>query len=164
MDKKAIIAGMLANGAQAIKGVKVKSVSVTPKENHTCVTFVTDKDNVPMYVDDGTGNYELKDGNFFSVSLYGVVAPLRDNEDISPIVSRVTENPDSAIILLNGATLDVIVEKVAAGEVYKSPWSEDAEEKTFEHDTTIYHITNVALGKIGKIASEKIMNDMLGIR
>ena len=163
MEKKQVIASLLTAGASKVDNLKVKNVNVTPMENYVRVSLSLDK-SVTGYVTKDEGvTYEKGETKVIFVSLYSIASILRDNEQASAIVNHIVENPKSLMVLLNGANITILQEEVANGQVYKNPWSDNAEETTFEHDAIVNHIIDIKLGALGTQGVSQIMMSMLGI-
>ena len=163
MEKKEVIAKLLKEGAKQVENIKVKNATVTPCENYTRVAITLDGE-VDGYITEDEGvTYKLGTTRVIYVSLYSLASLFRDDEETSAIVNHLIEHPKALTVLLNGATVTLIQEKVAKNSSYSNPFSENAEAKEFDHDGIITHVTKVTLGKLGKMAVNQILMAMLGI-
>ena len=161
MEKNEVIKSLIAKGAELVKGVKVRNVTVTPQENYVRLAITLDKE-VKGMVQDEDGNWGEGKTKVIFVSAYGLGAILKDNDEAAFAVNYLNENPNAFMVLLSRATLNVIIEPVVSGEEYRNPWSDSAEARVFDHDTFIYHVTDIALGDFGRRALDKIADKLLG--
>lgn len=163
MERNEIIANLMNNGATKFAGLKVKNVTVTPQESYVRVALTLDKE-VPGYVtkDNGT-TYELETTKVVFISLFSIISILKDDDDAAFAANHLIANPQSMAVILSGAKIDMLQEKVTAGTSYKNPWSESAEEVPFDHDAIIPHIISIKLTDKAKQKLDKIADAMLGI-
>lgn len=162
MEKKEIINNLIKSGAEPVKGIKVKNITVTPQENYVRVALTLDtpvkgmvnKDN--KWVEDTT--------NVIFVSTFSIVSTLKDNDDAAFAANHIIKYPDSLMVLLSRANIDIIQEHVAEGQEYKNPWSESAETTVFDHNTIINHITDIRLSDFGIRKLDALADAMLKIK
>lgn len=162
MEKNDVIKSLLTNGAVSIKGLKVKSVHVTVLETYVRVSLTTDK-SIDAFIIDENGVYVEGKSNVIFNSLFSILPILNEDDAIAPIVPALRDNPTSMQILLTGATIDIIQQKVVGGEVYKNPWSDNAPEQVFDHDTIINHIVGIKLTKFAYDKADMLANKLMGI-
>lgn len=161
MEKNEVIKSLIAKGAELVKGVKVRNVTVTPQDNYVRLAITLDKE-VKGMVQDADGNWGEGKTKVIFVSAYSLGAILKDNDEAAFAVNYLNDNPNAFMVLLSRATLNVIVEPVVSGEEYRNPWSDAAEARVFDHDTFIYHVTDITLGDFGRRALDKIADKLLG--
>lgn len=161
MEKSEVVKELLKNGAELVKGLKVRNVTVTPQENYVRVALTLDKKVKGMVSDDGV-NYTEGETNVIFVSLYSITSILKDNDDAAFAVNHFIKNPDSMSVVLSRATIDIIQEHVTAGQVYKNPWSDSDNETTFEHDTILNHIVDIKLSDFAIRKIDKLADSLLG--
>lgn len=161
MKRNEVIAALAAQGLSK-KNVVVKSAYDNSESDNAFVTMTTE-DVVRTTERDENEAVQFADGNAFSASLYSIASALREDEDVSPVVSHIVENPKSLRILLAGATVSIIQQEVPEGEVYLNPWSDDAEEQTFDHNVVINHIVGIKFTKKAMERIDKIVDKMLGL-
>ena len=161
MEKNEVIKSLIAKGAELVKGVKVRNVTVTPQENYVRLAITLDKE-VKGMVQDEEGNWSEGKTKVIFVSAYSLGSILKDNDEAAFAVNYLNDNPNAFMVLLSRGTLNVIVEPVVSGEEYRNPWSDTAEARVFDHDTFIYHVTDITLSDFGKRALDKIADKLLG--
>jgi hypothetical protein len=164
MEKKNVIESLIKAGAKSVKNLKVKNVNVVPQENYVRVSLSVDKP-IRGFVAQEDGTYKEGESKVIFVSLFSIVAQLRDDENASFAVNHILSHPEAVTVLLSGAQLNILQEDVAAGQEYKNPWSEkeDAVTTTFDHDTIINHIVDVKMNERAYKMLEKLADAMLGI-
>lgn len=164
MEVKEVVAKLLANGSKKISGIRVKNVNVKVEDSYTRVSLTLDK-KVEGYVENQTtGQYEKSETNVIFVSLYSIGSMFKENPDYAFAAGHIIKHVDSIIVLLSGATIELVQEPVIAGQEYTNPWSErtDKEAKTFEHDTIINHIVGISLSDFGLKRLDRLGDQMLG--
>lgn len=164
MEKKNVIESLIKAGAKSVKNLKVKNVNVVPQENYVRVSLSVDK-AIRGFVAQEDGTYKEGESKVIFVSLFSIVAQLRDDENASFAVNHILSHPEAITVLFSGATLNILQEDVAAGQEYTNHWSErkDAPTTTFEHDTIINHIIDVKMSERAYKLLEKLADSMLGI-
>lgn len=164
MEKKNVIESLIKAGAKSVKNLKVKNVNVVPQENYVRVSLSVDKP-IRGFVAQEDGTYKEGESKVIFVSLFSIVAQLRDDENASFAVNHILSHPEAVTVLLSGAQLNILQEDVAAGQEYKNPWSEkeNAVTTTFDHDTIINHIVDVKMNERAYKMLEKLAEVMLGI-
>lgn len=164
MEKKEIVANLLKKeGSKEIKNLKIKNVTVTPCDKYTRLGLTLDKPVAGMVTKDNGNTYEEGETNVVFTSLYAVVAILKDDDDAAFAANHMLSHPDSMSIILSRATIDIIQERVVAGEEYKNPWSSSEEATIFTHDTIITHVINIKLSDFAVRKLDKIADSLLGI-
>lgn len=163
MERKEVIANLIKAGAEPVKNLKVKNVTVTPQESYIRVALTLDKPVKGMVSKDEGVTYEEGETNVIFVSLFSITSLLKDDDNVAFAVNHLVKNPDSMSIVLSRATIDILQEKVATGQEYKNPWSENAEATVFDHDTIINHITNIRLSDFAIRKMDKLADSLLGI-
>lgn len=161
MEKNEVIKSLISKGAELVKNMKVKNVTVTLQENYVRLGITLDKP-VKGMVQGEDGTWTESETKVIFVSAYSIGSILKDNDAAAFAVNYLNENPTAFGVLLSRATINVIVEPVVAGEEYRNPWSESAEARVFDHDTFIYHVTDVTISDFGLRALDKIADKLLG--
>lgn len=162
MEKKEVISGLMSKGSKMFKDIKVKNVTVTPKEQYVRLALTLDSPVPGMVTEDNGVTYNEGETKIIFVSLFSVTSLLKDNDDAAFAVKHLLDNPESMYVVLNRAKIDVIAENVAAGEEYKNPWSDTAEATVFDHDTIIHHVTNIELSDFAIRKLDKLADSLLG--
>lgn len=163
MEKKNVIESLIKAGAKSVKNLKVKNVNVVPQESYVRISLSVDK-AIRGFVAQEDGTYKEGESKVIFVSLFSIIAQLRDDENASFAVNHILSHPESVVILLSGATLDILQEDVASGQEYHNPWSDNTDNvTTFEHDTIINHIVNVKMNERAYKMLDKLADSMLGI-
>lgn len=161
MEKKEIINNLIKGGAEPVKGLKVKNVTVTPLENYVRVALTLDTPVKGMVNKDN--NWVEDTTNVIFDSTFSIVSVLR-NTDAAFAANHIIKYPDSLSVLLSGANIDIIQEHVVEGQEYKNPWSESAETTVFDHNTIINHITDIRLSDFGLRKLDTLADAMLKIK
>lgn len=162
MEKNEVIKSLLTNGAVSIKGLKVKSVHVTVLDTYVRISLTTDK-HIDAFIIDENGTCVEGKSNIIFSSLFSILPILNEDDAIAPIVPSLSDNPTSMQILLTGATIDIIQQKVTAGEIYKNPWSDNAQEQVFDHDKNINHVVGIKLTRFAYEKADMLANKLMGI-
>lgn len=163
MEKKNVIERLIKAGAKSVKNLKVKNVNVVPQENYVRVSLSVDK-AIRGFVAQEDGTYKEGESKVIFVSLFSIIAHLRDDENASFAVNHILSHPESVVILLSGAILDILQEDVSSGQEYHNPWSNNTDTvTTFEYDTIINHIVNVKMNERAYKMLDKLAYSMLGI-
>lgn len=162
MEKKEIINNLIKGGAEPVKGIKVKNVTITPQENYVRVSLTLDKPVKGMVNKDN--KWEEDETNVIFVSTFSIVSVLKDNDDAAFAANHIVKYPDSLMVLLSRATIDVLQEHVVEGQEYKNPWSDSAETTVFDHNTIINHITDIKLSDFGIRKLDTLADSMLKVR
>jgi hypothetical protein len=162
MEKKEIINGLLKNGAKSVNGLKVKNVTVTVLENYTRLGLTLDKP-VEGYVAKEDGTFEKGETNVIFVSAFAVASVLKDNDDCAFAANHLVEHPEAMNVILSRAQIDIIQEPVTAGQEYRNPLSNNADNATvFDHDTIINHLTGIKLSDFSIRKLDTLADKMLG--
>lgn len=164
MEKKNVIESLIKAGAKAIKGLTVKGVNVVPQENYIRVSISVDKP-IRGFVAQEDGSYTEGETKIIFVSLFSIVAQLRDDERASFAVNHILKQPEAVQVILAGAKLNILQEDVKEGTEYKNPWSEnaDAVATTMTHDTIINHIVDINLNERAYLLLDRLAMAMLGV-
>lgn len=163
MEKKEVIAQLMNEGATPVKNLKVKNVTVTPMENYVRLALTLDKPVKGFVSDDNGVTYHEGETNVIFISMYSVASLLKDDDDAAFAVNHLLENPNSMSVILSRATINILQQTVEKGKPYKNPWSENAEDTTFDHDTIINHLTDIKLSDMAVRKLDKIADSLLGI-
>lgn len=164
-----IIKALIKDGWKQKKNIKVTNITDTAKDNYTMLTFIVEPP-VDAFVLNDSGDYvEGKSKNIYS-SNYALSGVLKKTEDLGWLSNLIVAKPKLANFYFNGGHIDVIYKKIAEGEEFVNPFSTNAEPQELEHETYVYYITNVTLGKNGeetvrenrKTVAAMAMEDFLG--
>lgn len=161
MEKKEVIANLIKNGAEPIKGLNVKNVTITPCENYVRLGITLSSPVKGMVSEDGV-NYEEGTTNIIFVSLYSITSLLKDNDEAAFAVNHFLKHPESMSVVLSRATIDILQEPVVSGQEYKNPWSDSADATVFDHDTIINHVTDIKLSDFAIRKIDKLADALLG--
>lgn len=144
------------------KSSVVKNVTCTEKEEYVRVAL-TLKTPVEQYaVDQETGEFTITESNIVFTSNYAISAVIKENPSIAFIGNKLNNNNNLIELLLSGAKIKILQEKVKAGE-YKNPFSSSNKYSKLQNDTIINHVvdielTNFALENVKDIAKSIIAN------
>lgn len=162
MEKKEIINQLMKNGATMTKGLAVRSVNVAPQENYIRVSLGLDRP-VKGYVADESGNYSEGETRVIFISMFSIMAVLKEDENISFVANHILKHPEGLQVLLSGAKIDLLQEVVAEGQEYSNPWSENPTPSVMAHDTIINHVTDIRLTERAFNIIDKLALSLVGI-
>lgn len=161
---KEIVRNLMANGCKRTNGLIVKNVTITEDENYTRATLSV-KDQIPGYVSDDNGAtfYEGLTNNIFS-STFALAGLMKEMEELSWMANAIIDRPNILNLILNGSKVDIIQQRVAAGEDYINPFTtkKDAVPTQFDHDVIINYVVNIELGKVGQKMADKLADKLMG--
>ena len=162
MERKEIVANLIKNGANLVKDITVKNVTVTPMEQYVRLGLTLDTE-VDGFIAKEDGTYEKGKVKVIFVSAFSVASILKDDDDAAFAANHLVEHPDAMSIVLSRASLNIIQETVEAGTEYKNPWSTNAEATVFDHKTIITHVTDVKLSEFAIRKLDRLADSLLGI-
>lgn len=161
MEQKEVIAQLVQKGAEPVKELKVKNVTVSQQENYVRVGITLDKP-VKGYISNDGITFEKGETKVIFVSLFSIISLLKDDDDAAFACNHLIKHPDGMNVVLNKATMDILQEPVVAGEEYRNPWSENAEATVFDHDTIINHIVKLKLSDFAIRKLDRLADSLLG--
>lgn len=160
---KSICNKIIADGARRLRNLKVKTAKVTEQDNYVMVSMTLEK-KVKGYVADEDGVFSEGMTNVIFGSSYSIAGCLKQDEDLAFVANKVVEEPKSLELLLAGSEIDLIQQDVAAGEMYKNPFStNNAEGIAFDHDTVINHIVAIKPGRRAMAVLDRVALAMFGL-
>jgi hypothetical protein len=167
-DFKNIIIDLIKNkGCKKISGLRVKNVTLKQQENYLRASL-TLMNKIPCFVpvnDDNGDVVEYKQGlvNVIYTSSFAIAAILKNDEENAWLGGHIIKHPQGILPLLVGSTISVIQQFVPEGTEYVNPFTtrEDADPIPFDHDTIIYHIVDITLGKSGVKFADKMMDKVV---
>lgn len=149
-----------------VNNLQVLNVNVTPQETEggdwVRVSITLDSE-VHGYTQNPDGTYSDNGTNVIFVSLFSLVSTLRTIPGRSFIGNHILEHMDAIKVILAGAKIDIIQEKVTEGEQYVNPWSDKAEPKTINHDNYYNHVVNIKLDDFANIMMIEVAKKMMGL-
>lgn len=162
MTNKEIVASLIKNGAKEEKNVTIKNVTVTVLNAYTRLGLTLDKE-VKGYRQQEDGTYEEGTTRVIFVSAYSIGALLKEDDNAAFAANHLMKHPDALSMIISRAKIDIVQQKVAAGEEYRNPFaSEDVDTTVFDHDTIINHVVDINLSDFGNKRLEKLADMMLG--
>lgn len=147
-DVKSVVAQLLKEGAELRKDCTIQNVNLKSMDKYDRASLTLDK-AVPSMVDDGTGKYVDGESNIVFVSVFSIAAVLGSMEQTAFAKNLIVSNSNILTLLLSFAKCDIIVEKVAAGQEYINPFSNNATPVIVKNDGYFVHIVAIKLGNIG---------------
>ena len=149
-----------------VNNLQVLNVNVTPQESEggdwVRVSLSLD-DTVHGYTQNEDGTYADNGTNVIFVSLFSLVSTLRTIPGRSFIGNHILENLDAIKVVLSGAKIDIIQEKVNEGDQYVNPWSNNAAPKAINHDNYYNHVVNIKLDQFADIMMIVVAKKMMGL-
>ena len=163
METKEVIEQLIKQGAKRVNNLLVKNVHVTPKDNYVQVSFTLDKP-VEGYIasaEDPT-QFVLGETKVIFVNLFGIAALMKDNRRTAFAANHVVENPKSLEVLFSYAKVNIIQEKVEAGE-YKNPFAgEKTKNSVLLNDTIINHVIGFEFDEEGLETIKDLRRQKMG--
>jgi len=162
MEKKEVINVLMKNGGTMTKGLVVRSVNVVPQENYIRISLGLDRP-IKGYVADENGKYTEGETRVIFISMFSIMAVLKEDENISFIANHLLKHPEGLQVLLSGAKIDVLQEAVAEGQEYSNPWSDNPTPSIIAHNTYINHVTDIHLTDRAFNIIDKLALSLVGI-
>lgn len=156
---KEIIKSLIANGAKKASKLRVKNVTITEMETYTRVGI-----SIIPPVKAYNVNGEEVDTNIIFVSLYALVAVLRENEELAWVGNVLLERPQVLPLLLCGSEIDIIQRHYTAGQEIYNPYSRNTEQvpAIYDHNLYINDVIDVRLGSAGEKMLDKLADKVMG--
>lgn len=163
MESNVVIANLLKNGAKKVSGVVVRSADATVMESYVRISLNMNKEVDHISVkEDGTQVDDKR--NILFTSNYALTSILRNDEECASVIDVIRNSPKVLTMLLAGATIDIIQQRIAKGDPYINPFSSDQNEENavpFDHDVVINHVVSIKLsprakGIVSKVVDSKI--------
>ena len=158
------ITQLLSEGAKRIKDVTVKNLNATEKDAYTMVSLTLGT-QIDGFIADEDGVYSEGKTNIIFSSLYALVGAIKENDELSWLANTLINNPKAITLILSGAKVDVIQQRVPQGVAYHNPFSNkpvtDDNATYFQHDVIINYITNIRLSKVGNKMADKLADKIL---
>lgn len=163
MNKKEIIAQLIKNGAKETKEVNVSNITITPMDEYTRVTLTTDKE-LPSMRKDENGVFAESKSNLIFTTPFAISSVMKDIPEAQFAANHIVEHPAAIQVVLSGATIKVITEKIVAGTSYVNPFStnEDKDPVTFDHDVYVNYVTDIKFSDFGYSKLDKLADKILG--
>lgn len=149
-------------GATRVNGLVVKSVWVKELEKRTLVTLEVNQKLDKFVKNKETEEYELGKVSSVYVTLGGIMNAIKENKKLSMIWQHFVEHPKALMVMLDGATIDVIQEPVTSGNEYINEFTGE-NKGPVEHDDVYHHVVRIDVGEVGKMMIPAILNDILGL-
>lgn len=162
MKNAEIISELVKNGAIRVNNLKVANVTVTPFESYVRLGVRIDSE-VDGYVADENGVMSLGKTDLIFLSTFAVASVMREDDDLATIVDHIVTNPSAFKLLMQGAKLDIVQQKVAKDDEYINPFASVKTPVKMPHDTIINHIAAIHLAPSAQKWVEKIQDKMLGL-
>lgn len=99
MERKDIINNLIKGGAESVKGLKVKNVTVTPQENYVRVALTLDKSVKGMINKDN--KWIEGETNIIFISIFSITSILKDDDNAAFAANHIIKHPDSLSVLLS---------------------------------------------------------------
>lgn len=163
MESNVVIANLLKNGAKKVSGVVVRSADATVMESYVRISLNMNKEVDHISVkEDGTQVDDKR--NILFTSNFALTSILRNDEECASVIDVIRNSPKVLTMLLAGATIDIIQQRIAKGDPYINPFNSDQNEENavpFDHDVVINHVVSIKLsprakGIVSKVVDSKI--------
>ena len=157
---KKVVAQLLKEGAESVKNVVVKNVTIKDMDNYTRVSLTLNKE-VRQMVANESGDYVEGTNNVVFASVYSIGAVLSNDENIAFAKNLIMQSPELLTMVLSYAEVDILLENVKKGIEYINPFASKTESRVIEHDSIFAHIVDIRLGKKGLKIVEMLESKML---
>ena len=161
MERKEIVSNLIKNGANLVKDITVKNVTVTPMEQYVRLGLTLDTE-VDGFIQQEDGTYEKGKTKVIFVSAFSVASILKDDDDAAFAANHLLQHPESMCVILSRAKISIVQQTVAENEEYVNPWSESAEPTTFDHEVIINHLADIKLSDFALRRLDKLADAMMG--
>ena len=155
------VAALRKSGTKS-ETVTIVNVTVTDLKNWTRIALTLNRD-VDGPVCDSEGNWSMGKTRVVFVSLYSILNLLKNTNDTMAITGHIVDNPTSLQIILSGAKVELLQQEVKANETYINAFSGEETEHEADHDSLFNHLVDVEFSCKGRIAIEKIEDNLLGL-
>ena len=167
MERKEVIKTLESNKDNVrVNGLQVLNVNVTPQEGEggewIRVSLTLD-DTVHGYTQNPDGTYSDNGSNVIFVSLWSLISTLRTIPGRSFIGNHIQEHTDAIKVILAGAKIDIIQEKVTEGQEYINPWSNNPTPKSISHDNYYNHVINIKTDEFANLMMVEVAKKMMGL-
>ena len=161
MERKEVVSNLIKNGANLVKDITVKNVTVTPMEQYVRLGLTLDTE-VDGFIQQEDGTYERGKTKVIFISAFSVASILKDDDDAAFAANHLLQHPESMCVVLSRARINIVQQTVAENEEYVNPWSENAEPTTFDHEVIINHLADVKLSDFALRRLDKLADRMMG--
>ncbi len=160
---KKVVAQLLKEGAESVKNIVVKNVTIKDMSNYTRVSLTLNKEVRQMVTN--SGDRVESTSNVVFVSTYSIGAVLSNDENAAFAKNILMQSPELLTMVLSYADIDVLLEDVKKGVEYINPFSSKTEGRVIEQDSVFVHVVDIRLGKKGmeivKMLQSKMLDSML---
>ena len=156
------VAALRKSGATSETDVIVKNITIADCNNWTRVALTLNRE-VDGAVSDEDGNWSIGKTNVVFMSLYSIVGTLKNTDDTIAIASYIAKHPTSLQIILSGAKIELLQQKVKANETYINAFTNEEVEYESDHDSIFNHMVSIDLSEKGLRAVGKIEDKLLGL-
>ena len=156
------VASLRKAGAKSETDVIVKNITITDCNNWTKVALTLNRE-VDGAVSDEDGNWSIGKTNVVFMSLYSIVGTLKNTDDTLAVASYIAKHPTSLQIILSGAKIELLQQKVKANETYINAFTNEEVEYESDHDSIFNHVVSIVISDKGHRAIEKIEDKLLGL-
>lgn len=164
METKKVVDQLLKNGSKVVKGLKVTSVSISFEETHTRLAVTVDTP-VDGYVKDEKDNWVLGKTRTIFISLFNVTGLIKNTTEYGFAANQMVENPKGMLVLMSGATINIVQEPVKADTDYVNPFSEKKDKEPYhvEHDNIFNHIVDITFSDFARRMLDQLAMSMVGV-
>ncbi len=161
-DYSAIVKELSANN-QTIKNLTVTSVTVTVESNYMRVGLGINKPVKGFISRDNGMTYDETTTNLIFTSNYALSGMIKQNEDYAWLNEVFTNNPELLKVILTGAKIDIVQQKVEANTEYTNPFStnKNANPVSYTHDIIINYIIGIKFSRTGEKIIEKYLDKVI---
>lgn len=155
------VAILRKNGAKS-ETVTIVNVTVTDCKNWTRIALTLDRE-VDGPICDSEGNWTMGKTRVIFVSLYSILALLKNTNDTLAITGHIANHPTALQVVLVGAQGELLQQEVKAHATYINAFTGEETEHESDHDSLFNHLVSVEFTDKGHRAIEKIEDKLLGL-
>ena len=142
--------------------VTICNVTITDCKNWTRIALTLNRE-VDSAVCDQDGNWSMGKTHIVFLSFYSILSTLKNTTDTLAITGHIADNPTSLQIILCGAKVELLQQKIKAHATYVNAFTGEETEHDYDHDSLFNHLVSIEFTDKGLKAIEKIEDKLLGL-
>lgn len=153
----------LSDNNQVIKNLTVTGVNVTVESNYSRVGLTLNRPVKGFISTDNGLTYNETTTNLIFTSNYALSGMIKQNEDYSWLNDVFVNNPELSKVILTGAKIDIVQQKIEANTEYINPFSnnKNANPVSYTHDIIINYIIGIKFSRTGEKVIEKYLDKII---
>ena len=155
------VAALRKSGAKS-ETVTIVNVTVTDLKSWTRIALTLNRE-VDGAVCDQDGNWSMGKTRVVFISLYSILALLKNTNETLAITGHIASSPTALQIIMSGAEVEILQQSVKANETYINAFTGEETEYESDHDSLFNHLVSIEFTDKGLKAIEKIEDKLLGL-